>query len=221
MGQSDPLKEREALWAIFKTAGQRLLTRIKLMQIHQLSLSHVREQDRILVRIKSTTADEFRLWLTRRMSLRLIPMLEKVVADQLAKSGSPDTSHLIGADEQTRQLMSEFQGSEALKQADFATPYDSDVRNLPLGVEPLLVTDISFTPLKNDQLEVVFSEPPKAPAEPRSLRMVADLSLAHSFIHMLKKCFAQAHWGDVSTGADLAATGASQELASQKPRYLN
>ena len=190
------------------------------MQIHQLSLSYVREHDRILLRIKSTASDEFRLWLTRRMSLRLIPLLDKVIADQSAKSGSPDTTHLIEADEQTRQMMAEFKGSDALKDADFATPYESEVRNLPLGVEPLLVTDIKFTPEANQQLRVEFSEPARPPNEARSLRMVVDMTLSHSFAHMLKKSFAQAQWA--GGPAKAASTTPTPEAAEGlRPKYLN
>lgn len=190
------------------------------MHIHQLSLSYVNEQDRILVRINSTTADEFRLWLTRRMALRLIPLLDKIAADQMARKGSPDTSHLIGADEATRRMMSEFEGSDALKQADFSTPYDSAARNLPLGVEPLLVTDISFTPKPKDLIETVFTEKASVGAEPRCLRILVDMNLTHSFIHMLKRSIGQAQWDAVAGVA--GGQGKVSEVGSAvKPKYLN
>ncbi len=194
------------------------------MQIHQLSFSHDREQDRILVRINSTTADEFRLWLTRRLAIQLLPLLDKVLADQLAKSGATGTSHLIGADEQTKRMMAEFQSSDALKEADFSTPYDSAARNLPLGPDPLLVTEISFKPLRVDLLEALFTEGgkgPGRPGEPRQLRLNLDLKLAHSFIHMLRNCFAKAQWGDATVTAGVATAAAAQDLAGAKPRYLN
>jgi hypothetical protein len=191
------------------------------MHIHQLSLSHIRDQDRILVRVKSTEADEFRLWLTRRMAIQLFPVMDKVLADQIAKGGSLDTSHLIGADEQTRSMMAEFQGADALKQADFDTPYDNDVRNLPLGAEPLLVTEISFKPLRPELLEAVFSEAVKAAGEPRKLRMVIDLKLMHSFIHMLRNCFSKARWGELSSAGGPAPAGVAQDPSDTKPRYLN
>jgi hypothetical protein len=197
------------------------------MQIHQLSFSHDREQDRILVRINSTTADEFRLWLTRRLSIQLLPLLDKVLSDQLAKSGATGTSHLIGADEQTKRMMAEFQSSDALKEADFSTPYDDSARNLPLGPDPLLVTEISFKPLRADLLEALFSEGSKGSraagqaGEPRQLRLNLDLRLAHSFIHMLRNCFVKAQWGDSTVTASGASATPAQDLAGAKPRYLN
>lgn len=193
------------------------------MRIHQLSFSHDREQDRILVRINSIEGDEFRLWLTRRLSIQLLPLLDKVLAEQLAKSGAPGVSHLIGADDDTKRMMTEFQSSNAIKDADFSTPYDSAARNLPLGAAPLLVTEVGFKPLRPELLEVVFTEGVKAApgSEPRQLRLNLDMKLSHSFGHMLRGCFAKAQWGETGTIASPAAAPAPQDLAEAKPRYLN
>ena len=193
------------------------------MRIHQLSFSHDREQDRILVRINSTEGDEFRLWLTRRLAIQLLPLLDKVLAEQLAKSGAPGVSHLIGADEDTKRMMTEFQSTDAIKDADFSTPYDSAARNLPLGADPLLVTEVSFKPLRPELLEVLFVEGIKrAPGqEPRQLRLNLDMKLSHSFGHMLRGCLAKAQWGETGVVASPAAASQLQDLAETKPRYLN
>ena len=196
---------------------------MNFMRIHQLSFSHDREQDRILVRINSTEGDEFRLWLTRRLSIQLLPLLDKVLADQLAKSGAPEVSHLIGADDDTKRLMTEFQSSNAIKDADFSTPYDGAARNLPLGAHPLLVTEISFKPLRPDVLEVLFTEGIKQEPgrEPRQLRLNMDMKLSHSFGHMLRGCYAKAQWGESGVSVGAATAPKAQEMAEVKPRYLN
>ena len=193
------------------------------MRIHQLSFSHDREQDRILVRINSAEGDEFRLWLTRRLSIQLLPLLDRVLAEQLAKSGAPGVSHLIGADEDTKRMMTEFQSGDAIKDADFSTPYDSAARNLPLGANPLLVTEVSFKPLRPELLEVLFTEGIKqAPgSEPRQLRLNLDMKLSHSFGHMLRGCFAKAQWGETGVVASPAAAPKPQDMVEAKPRYLN
>ena len=193
------------------------------MRIHQLSFSHDREQDRILVRINSTDGDEFRLWLTRRLAIQLLPLLDKVLAEQLAKSGKPGVSHLIGADEDTKRMMTEFQSSDAIKDADFSTPYDNLARNLPLGPNPLLVTEVGFKPLRTELLEVLFTEGSRAApgSEPRQLRLNLDLKLSHSFGHMLRGCFAKAQWGETGVVAPAAAAPQAPDLAEAKPRYLN
>ena len=49
------------------------------MNIHQLNVSHNDRQDRLLLRLNTQTAEEFRFWLTRRMALRLVPALEQTI----------------------------------------------------------------------------------------------------------------------------------------------
>jgi hypothetical protein len=53
------------------------------MNIHQVNVSYVGEQDRVLLRINSVGGEEFRIWLTRRMCLQLLPVLDKSSQHQL------------------------------------------------------------------------------------------------------------------------------------------
>ena len=55
------------------------------MKIHQLSVTYLAEQDRILVRINTTAAKEMRLWLTRRLTVGLWPLLSKLLTQHLLK----------------------------------------------------------------------------------------------------------------------------------------
>ena len=41
------------------------------MQIHQMSVTYLPEQDRILMRINTTEGEEMRMWLTRRLMVGL------------------------------------------------------------------------------------------------------------------------------------------------------
>jgi hypothetical protein len=47
------------------------------MNIHQLSVNHDERQDRLLLRLNTQDQQEFRFWLTRRMTLRLMPAIEQ------------------------------------------------------------------------------------------------------------------------------------------------
>ena len=49
------------------------------MNIHQLNVSHNDRQDRLLLRVNTQTAEEFRFWLTRRLTLRLLPALQQAL----------------------------------------------------------------------------------------------------------------------------------------------
>src|SRR3954469_10822335 len=126
------------------------------MQIHQLSVNYQAEQDRVLLRVNSTGGEELRLWLTRRLMLGLWPLLTKVHTDQLLKAENAG-SVLEKADEELRKMLTEFRKDEFLQKADFDTPYQ-DKDNLPLGAEPLLVTDVDASPLPDGRLRLAFNE---------------------------------------------------------------
>ena len=74
------------------------------MNIHQLSVNYIQEHDRILVRINTTASEELRLWFTRRLTLNLLPMVQKIVAEWIAKQEavkSASISPTAAADAQT------------------------------------------------------------------------------------------------------------------------
>ena len=55
------------------------------MQIHQMSVTYLPEQDRILMRINTTEGEEMRMWLTRRLMVGLWPLLTKLLTEHLLK----------------------------------------------------------------------------------------------------------------------------------------
>ena len=86
------------------------------MKIHQLSVTYLAEQDRILVRVNTAAAEEMRLWLTRRLMLGLWPLLSKLLTKHLLKLEAAGTS-LETADEDLKRMLAEFRKDEFLKQA--------------------------------------------------------------------------------------------------------
>ena len=201
------------------------------MNIHQLSVNYLQEQDRILVRINTTAGEELRLWFTRRLSLGLLPLLGKIVADQTAKLEAikPDRiSPSVVADFQTKQMLAEFKREELLQKADFATPYKKLAAKLPLGTEPLLVTEVNVTPMPSGQLQIKFNE--KIPvadgtsAGQRGFQVSLEQNLVHGFLHLLGKAVGLSQWSP----AEFASAPATADklwgedlVATAKPKYLN
>lgn len=65
-------------------------SRIFCMNIHQLSIIYVVEEDRLLMRINGKDGGgELRAWLTRRLALALLPVLNHTTVEQM-KAGRPD-----------------------------------------------------------------------------------------------------------------------------------
>ncbi len=201
------------------------------MNIHQLSVNYVQEQDRILVRINTTAQEELRLWFTRRLTLGLKPMLHKIVAEWVAKQEtvkSPLTMSAATADAQTQAMLADFKREESLQKSDFQTPYKAP-NALPLGAEPLLVTEISVTPLPSGQLQMAFNE--KLPLDngqphpnPRGFRVALEQKLVHGFVHLLDKALDVSQWAGVSVSAtcEPALPGdGTMGGGGERPKYLN
>lgn len=202
------------------------------MNIHQLSVNYIQEHDRILVRINTTANEELRLWFTRRLSLGLMPMLQKQVAEWVAKQEtmkSPLTMSAATADAQTQAMLADFKREESLQKSDFQTPYKAP-NALPLGAEPLLVTEISVTPLPSGQLQMAFNE--KLPLDngqphpnPRGFRVALEQKLVHGFVHLLDKALGVSQWAGASSAATLAEPALPGEGnmngGGQRPLYLN
>ena len=192
------------------------------MKIHQLSVTYLAEQDRILVRVNTAAAEEMRLWLTRRLMLGLWPLLSKLLTKHLLKLEAAGTS-LDTADEDLKRMLAEFRKEEFLKQADFETPYQENSPQLPLGDEPLLVTDVDASPLANGQLRLSFNERPPAEGKPRSFRMEMEPKLMQGLMHLLEQALARSQWRE-AFGAPVAVDdgmSSGDEPAARKPRYLN
>jgi hypothetical protein len=195
------------------------------MNIHQLSVNYLQEQDRILVRINTTDAAELRLWFTRRLTLGLAPLLGKIVAEHVARQEaikSPHISPMAAADAVTQQMLADFKKQEHLQKSDFQTPFKDNGTQLPLGAEPLLVTEVNMTPLASGQMQLVFSEKLPDVVKPRSFQIALEPKLTHGFIHLLDKAIEVSLWREgVRVVQDGAAPDSALHLLDEKPKYLN
>jgi hypothetical protein len=159
------------------------------MNIHQLSLNHDALHDRLLLRINTTAKEELRAWLTRRLSLGLQPHLERLGLDILTPQATPQTPvH----NEQTRQMMAEFKQQENLSKADFSTPY-TKADTLPLGPEPLLITDIQMSPQTDGTILLGFQEK-LGPPPHRGFQARVQPDLIVGFQHLLRDAIQKADW---------------------------
>lgn len=166
------------------------------MHIRQLNVSHDPRQDRLLLRLNTATAEEFRFWVTRRLSLRLLPALEQT-SSRLESSGH----WIMAPDPQSRQILNELKRDEFLNKADFQTPYAEEHQHLPLGEEPMLVTDVHFQQ-QGPGLLLTLQDKGGATATARSCHMQLEASLLHGLIHLLRQAMDRAEWHmPLQTGA--------------------
>lgn len=197
------------------------------MNIHQVSVSYSHEQDRFLVRINTRSDEEVRFWFTRRLTLALLPLLEKASTELIARQSSPPNL-AAPFDEQRQQLLKNFQQEAASYKSDFQTPYRETITSLPLGPEPLLVTEIKLTPLAGAELEIHMVE--KIADKTRTLHIKLDAQLTRGLVSLLNQALTNSQWLETEIGvavninANKAAPDNESKALSfdaEKPRYLN
>ena len=158
------------------------------MQIHQFNVSHNERQDRLLLRVNTQTQEEFRFWLTRRLALRLVPVLEQSVGR--LESSQP---RMVAHDQASQQILTDLKRDAFMQDADFDTPYSGQARLLPLGEEPMLVTDVELK-LQGSGVQLTLQDKgaPAGPAQHCQLNLPP--SLLHGLIHLLQQAVAKAQW---------------------------
>ena len=192
------------------------------MQIHQMTVSYLPEQDRILMRINTREGEEMRMWLTRRLMAGLWPLLTRMLTDHLLKLEGAGTS-LTTADDSLKKMLADFRKEEFLRQADFDTPFQAaPAARLPLGEEPLLITDVDATPVAGGPLRLTFNERPPGGEKPRSFNLEMKPKLMQGLMHLLDQALQQSRWRETFTGeAPVEEPTGEEEPAGRKPRYLN
>ena len=203
------------------------------MNIHQVSVSYVQEQDRLMIRINGKEGGELRAWITRRMVLGLMPILNQTASDQMKKLAAP-SGPAVTLDEQRQQLVKAFEKEASLRKGDFATPYQAQPgpsADLPTGPEPLLLTEIKVTLMGNGQLRLQMFEKLPDQETVRNFQVMMDAPLSNGFLNLLHQGLQQSRWLEAPRVSmapterlepDAPDTEAA-ELAAEvsKPKYLN
>ncbi len=197
------------------------LIKINWMNVHQLSIAYVPEQDRILARVNTKEGRELQCWFTRRVALGVAPVIEKLVTEQAARRGGLSPAHLAGMDDLAREAVAQFQKTEALARADFATPYKATEVSLPLFDPPLLVTEVNMATLTNGQLKLAFTEKLPGKSGSRNFQMALSDLLVQAFVHLLGRAIVQSQWRQ-TPGADPALAALPEPAAKAGTTgYLN
>jgi len=150
------------------------------MRLRQIRIDFLPEPDRLLLRIATDDESELRFWFTRRYVRGLWPALVQMI--QVVGAAREH------ADPETRKALLEFEHEKAVRQADFATPYQS-AKNLPLGVEPLLVTRLRVGPDGKGNAVLAMH-----PAQGQGIDLTMDAMLLHSFTRLLQNAVAKTDW---------------------------
>ena len=173
------------------------------MRLHQLKLDFIPEQDRLLLRVSTDNQLEMRLWLTRRALRLLWPLLLKIVRS------SPEIA--LQSNPQARDALVGMQHERALRQANFANPFEETPRELPLGPEPILVTRIQTN--KDDGGNLVLGLLPQLG---QGVHLTLDNTLLHSLCKLLQNAVAKSDWDIVLELPALLVQADADDAAAPK-----
>ncbi len=197
------------------------------MNIHQVSVSYVHEQDRLLIRINGKEGGEIRAWLTRRLALALLPILSKTTSEQMKKIAAP-AAPAVSLEDQRGQLVTAFKKEAALRTGDFETPYQGrqgQPSDPVLGPEPLLLTEVKVTLHDNGQMQLQLFEKMPGQATVRNFQVMMDPQLSNGLLQLLHQSLNASQWLHLPVTPpmeELASTTEPADLALEsKPKYLN
>lgn len=150
------------------------------MNLHQLNLTFDAKQDRLLLKVSTTSEQEFRFWLTRRLVQRAwAPLVTKLQGDTPAPmTAAPLASAPL-----------EFRHAAAVQQADFKTPYVAEGKTPAVSPDPLLVTQFSLQSLALDRYEMTLTSD-------TGLRVSVKLAapVLHGLVKLLQDASRSADW---------------------------
>ena len=170
------------------------MSKIKCMNIHQLSVLFDERQDRVLMRVNTRDAQEVRLWLTRRIALKLATPLELAIAKMESHNAAVTLT-----DAQAQAMLVELKQDDFLQKADLTTPFSTESNSLPMGPEPLIVTEITINVQGEKGVQMVFQDGGDRHTAARRCTLQMQPPLVHGLLHLLQKAVNNAHWRDAAT----------------------
>ncbi len=108
------------------------------MGIKQLNGGYVPAEDRILLRVSTDAGEEFRFWLTRPVTARLIAA-NRTIAERTAAQKFPP---------QVAQTVASFEQQAVAQQTRFDNAFEPGA-TFPLGEMPALVVKFTLTPVEH------------------------------------------------------------------------
>ena len=108
------------------------------MGIRQLNGTYVPAEDRIVLRVSTDAGEEFRFWLTRPVTARLLASIRTLAARTIAQKFPP----------QVAQTVTEFEQQAVAQQTKLDDQFVPGA-TFPLGEAPALVVKLALAPADN------------------------------------------------------------------------
>ena len=176
------------------------------MNIHQLNVQYDEREDRLLVRVKTVQEQELRLWLTRRIGVKLVEPLVTTVAD-----------------EEARKILVQLKQEDFLKKADLQTPFSEETTELLLGEQALLVTEVTIHVHADGVTQLVMKDAGEVGQPERSVTLNLQSFMVHGLLHLLQQAVHRSQWLEPLAGANRDEGGDDDRplRRTKKPVYTH
>jgi hypothetical protein len=158
-----------------------------MSQMHQMQLTYVATEDRMLFRVNTKERQEFRFWMTRRYVAILWHTLTQLLANRAPGAtgapAAPLTDPLVEAAKQ------EIKHQEVVSQADFKTQYQES-SYLPLGESPVLLFSVGVKPGPQGEALLCLH-----PEQGQGIEVALNEQIVHSICQLILETVAKADWG--------------------------
>ena len=151
------------------------------------------------MRVATNGDEEFRFWLTRRFVKALRPHLGQALTTQpqIQTQANPDA----------RRELLKFEHEQAVRAADFNTPYQDSSKRLPLGDEPPVLTRFQLRPGTGGTITLALG-----PEKGQGIDLALNAKLIHSILALMDAAIKAAEWD--LPAAEAAANGAPADTRS-------
>lgn len=159
------------------------------MSIQQFNATYIPTEDRVLLRFNTSDSSEYRLWLTRKLTLRLLDEGAERSVAQIARSPLPAAEGVASAPTPAAARTIDAFQQEALKQQlDMKTEYRA-ANKLPLGAEPVLIIDTTIEILDGGVVDLCLEL-----ANKMKLNLKQPVSMLNSLRLLLQQMVETAGW---------------------------
>ena len=156
-------------------------------QMHQMQLTYVATEDRMLFRVNTKARQEFRFWMTRRYTAILWHTLTQLLANRAPATAVQAAPPLV--DPLVEAAKQEIKHQQVVSQADFKTQYQES-SYLPLGEAPILLFSVGIKPAPDAQPLLCLH-----PEQGQGIEIVLNEQIIHSLCQLILDTSDKAGWG--------------------------
>lgn len=150
-------------------------------RLEQVNLSYNAKEDRLLLRVRNSDGQEYRLWMTRRFTGLLWDVTGRIIRE---------TDLSIELDTAAgRDAVLEFEHEQALQRGDFATEYNESASSFPLGEDGKLAFKITYNKLEGNRISLNL-----LPEDGPGISMGVDSAMLHNLCKLIADSTRSAGW---------------------------